>query len=326
MRGSPTPTPISTRWSIIYLYIILLVPFKEIERLLLVPTSTSSDIVSLYQRTGDVEAEVRSGRPQDATPEEMELIYAIVQDNPTIYLDELQDEIFSTTGANFSLPTLYRCLKRLGMSRKKVTYYARNQDLLHQVFYMNIMSRVVTSLDQLIFVDETGTDLRNARRLYGYSLRGIDISQRTPFTHKGRRHSAIAALNTSGVVGLKMVTGTSNSRTFLQFIDEQLLPILQPYPFPNSIVVLDNASIHHFHECKQMIESYGAFVVFLPPYSPKLNPIEEIFGMVKMWLRRNREFVLEEYARRGHIRYALLRAFLAISPEIAYNTIRHAGY
>eukprot|EP00732_Lithocolla_globosa_P002790 Lithocolla_globosa_v1_NODE_1954_length_2242_cov_6.186100.p1 type:complete len:326 gc:universal NODE_1954_length_2242_cov_6.186100:1055-2032(+) len=319
-------TPISLRWTVVYMFSLLGLTFAEIEHFTLVPESTSCDIVGLYQRTGDVEPGTRFGRPRDAMDEEMQLIFMTLQDNPTLFLDELQDIVSSITGHVFSIPTLFRCLRRLGITRKKLKYFAQRQDILHQAFFRNIMHQLVTNLNQLIFVDETGVDLRSTERLYGYSVRGVPVSRRHAYMYKGRRHSSIAALNISGIVGLKVIEGTNNALTFMQFIDEEILPILQPYPLPNSIVVLDNAAIHHVAIIAEMIESYGAFLIFLPPYSPILNPIEEIFALVKKWLQRNQEFVLDEYTNRGHIRYALNRAFVETSSEVAYNVIAHAGY
>src|SRR5215469_6939733 len=67
---------------------------------------------------------------------------------------------------------------------------------------------------------------------------------------------------------------------------------MSPYPGERSVLVMDNASIHHNEELVELIESGGAKVVFLPPYSPDFNPIEEAFSAIKAWLCRNRDFVM----------------------------------
>ena len=79
------------------------------------------------------------------------------------------------------------------------------------------------------------------------------------------------------------VQGTVNGDIFYNFVQSNILPHLMPFngTNPHSVLVLDNAAIHHIDGIKTMIEEVGALVLFLPPYSPDYNPIEEAFGKVK---------------------------------------------
>ena len=88
---------------------------------------------------------------------------------------------------------------------------------------------------------------------------------------------------------------------------------------PNSIVILDNASIHHAGDSVQLIESIGALVIFLPPYSPDMNPIEEIFSCVKSYFKAN-EAVLQVT---DDIEGFIAEAFATISRE---QWVKDAGY
>ena len=92
----------------------------------------------------------------------------------------------------------------------------------------------------------------------------------------GERISAIACISLHGLLDVKTVKGTSNSDTFSDFVQENLLPHLMPFDgiTLHSIVVLDNCAIHHTAEVKSMLEGIGVLVHFLPPYSPDFNPIE----------------------------------------------------
>ena len=83
--------------------------------------------------------------------------------------------------------------------------------------------------------------------------------------------------------------GSINGETFLDFIRRCLISVLVPFDgvSPNSIVVMDNASIHHVDSVVETILSVGALIRFLPPYSPGMNPIEEVFGEVKHYLQAN---------------------------------------
>ncbi len=70
-------------------------------------------------------------------------------------------------------------------------------------------------------------------------------------------------------------------------------PLLQAFPGPNSVVIMDNCAIHDKPALFAAVAARGAMVVFLPPYSPDYNPIEKLFGWLKQWLRRNRQLVFE---------------------------------
>jgi transposase len=88
---------------------------------------------------------------------------------------------------------------------------------------------------------------------------------------------------------------------------------MNPYPLKNSVIVLDNARIHHNAEWIKIVEGLGGHVKFLPAYSPDFNPIELAFGFIKAWLQRHRAFVeiLDDSA------YALMMACAEITPEMA---------
>ena len=90
---------------------------------------------------------------------------------------------------------------------------------------------------------------------------------------------------------------------------------------PNSIVILDNESIHHAGDSVQLIESIGALVIFLPPYSPDMNPIEEMFSCVK-YLKAN-EAVLQVT---DDIEGSITEAFATISREQCKAWVKDAGY
>ena len=80
-----------------------------------------------------------------------------------------------------------------------------------------------------------------------------------------------------------------NGEVFGDFVRRSLLPILQPFNGinPCSVVIMDNASIHHLEEIEDMITGVGAIIRFLPPYSPDLNPCEEVFAKIKAFLGAN---------------------------------------
>ena len=93
----------------------------------------------------------------------------------------------------------------------------------------------------------------------------------------------------SGVENAYISEGSVNGEVFGDFVRRSLLPILQPFNGinPCSVIIMDNASIHHLEEIEDMITGVGAIIRFLPPYSPDLNPCEEVFAKIKAFLGAN---------------------------------------
>jgi len=128
----------------------------------------------------------------------------------------------------------------------------------------------------LIWLDETGCDGRNTIRKCGYSLRGMPISDHRLLV-RGVRYSAIPVVSMEGIHDVYVTEGTVDGKRFSEFVRGSLLPILMPFNNinPRSVVIMDNASIHHVQEVSDLIETQaGARLHYLPPYSPDLNPAE----------------------------------------------------
>ncbi len=104
---------------------------------------------------------------------------------------------------------------------------------------------------------------------------------------RGERISTIAEIFSEGIQAMSIVRSTVDGDTFLEFIQRYLLPVLMPFNGvnPNSVVIMDNCSVHHVSGVESLITSVGALVNYLPPYSPNLNPIEECFSKVKACLK-----------------------------------------
>ena len=99
----------------------------------------------------------------------------------------------------------------------------------------------------------------------------------------------LTAYTIDGYIKALVFDGTCDGDIFEGFIIDQVLPLCNPYPNPRSVIVLDNASVHHKN--RQNIEAacrrHGVLLRFLPPYSPDFNPIEESFTDLKAWIRRH---------------------------------------
>ncbi len=111
--------------------------------------------------------------------------------------------------------------------------------------------------------------------------------------------------------------GSVDGDEFYDFTNSHLIPHLQPFPNPHSVVIMDNASIHHVEEAVKAIEDVGAVVHFLPPYSPDLNPIEETFSKVKSTMKS----LEERMTQTEDIETIALSAFCTITDDDCKNWI-----
>jgi transposase len=152
-------------------------------------------------------------------------------------------------------------------------------------------------------------------RLRGRAPVGQRLVDKTPHGH-WKTTSLIAALGVSGTCCSTVVDGAVNRDVFEAFVERVLAPELKP----GDVVILDNLSSHKGQKIRRLIESRGACVEFLPPYSPDLNPIEMVFAKVKQLLRslgcRTREALWT----------AMQSVLDAVTPSDALNCFRHCGY
>jgi transposase len=133
---------------------------------------------------------------------------------------------------------------------------------------------------RLIFIDETGTTTKMTR-LRGRARKGERLNAKAPFGHWGTQ-TFVAGLRCDGLVAPWVIDAPMNRAIFEAYVETQLLPVLQP----GDVVILDNLSSHKSETAERAIRSKGAWMLFLPPYSPDLNPIEMAFAKLKALLRK----------------------------------------
>ena len=133
---------------------------------------------------------------------------------------------------------------------------------------------------KIVFLDETGAKT-NMTRLYGRAPIGQRLVDRTPHGH-WVNNTYVCGLRYNRIVAPHVFVGAMNAARFLHYIETILLPTLRK----GDIVVMDNLSAHLDGRVKPLIESKGAKVLYLPAYSPDLNPIELSFSKLKSVLRK----------------------------------------
>ena len=296
--------------------------FREIAQHLQIAVNTAHRIFKRFEITGEVDPKQQPSRPFNRLLDDQHelLIIGLVAENPCLYLNEVCQRIYEATRTKVSGATVCRVLKRYGFTRKKARQMAKQRCVEFRAAFIAQISQF--DFRCFVWVDETGSDARNHIRKFGYEFRGL-----TPHYHRffarGKRVSAIAAISSDGFVGAELTTGSVNGDKFLEFIQGTLIPEMEPFDgsIKKSPVILDNCSVHHTTEVKQAFEDAGVLVIYLPPYSPDLNPIEETFSYVKYYLKDHDE-VLQSVKNPVMIIQA---AFRGITTEMSQGWISHSG-
>ena len=165
-----------------------------------------------------------------------------------------------------------------------------------------------------MFIDETWAKT-NMTRTHGRAPRGERLVAKVPHG-RWTTLTFLAALRHDRIDAPFVLDGPINGEWFRAWVDQLLIPTLSP----GDVVVLDNLGSHKGQAVKKAIRAAGAHLIFLPPYSPDLNPIEQVFSKLKALLRKANERTVEETWRRIGL---LLDTF---SPAECSNYLRHAGY
>lgn len=312
------------RWRVVWLRFARELSLRDISRNLCIGVGTVSRILCQFEATGDV-------RPKGPAKERRHLrvlddlhehfIIGLILERPTLELKEVCREIEAATCVKVSCSTLCRLLHRYGMTRKKIRVVAiQRSDTLRGQFMAELL---LFQRHTLVWLDETGSDRRNFMRKYGYAIRG-DRAIEKQFVVQGQRTNAIAAISSAGVVAYQLVSHTVDGTVFFDFIRSQLLPQLQPFDgeSPASVVIMDNLSVHHVEPVVCLLRESGVLVLFLPPYSPDLNPMEEAFSYIKYFLREHGD-IIDAFDSPTQVLHA---AFNSITSEQCNGWITHSGY
>ena len=259
---------------------------KRVAVNLCVDVATVHRTVKRFEATGCVSRNrqcTQNGSMKLSKPVKLTILHLVLE-RPGLYLWEIKQELKLLFNLDVSPAALCRFLKRNNFSRKKMQLVALQRDQDLRATYAIDVSLYPRHC--LVFVDETGCDRRDSLRRYGYTIRGRRLKCQKLLV-RGKRVSVIAAMSIEGILCLKMVHSTVTGDIFLDFVQKQLLPTLMIFngENPNSVVILDNCSVHHASGAADLIQEVGVLIHYLPPYSPDYNPIELLFSKVKTSLR-----------------------------------------
>ena len=165
-----------------------------------------------------------------------------------------------------------------------------------------------------MFIDETWCSTNMTRR-YGRAPRGQKAHAAVPHGH-WRTSTFVAALRTDGIIAPFVFDGAMNGAIFRFYVETQLAPALHR----GDVVVMDNLAAHKANVIRDLIEARGAILLYLPAYSPDLNPIELVFAKLKHLLRSAAERTIDR------LWTTLGTCLNHFHPSECANYIRHCGY
>jgi transposase len=169
-------------------------------------------------------------------------------------------------------------------------------------------------LERLAFIDETSLKT-NMVKTTGWALRGERLVDHAPFGHWNTQ-TFIAALRHDRLDAPWVIDGAMNAETFALYVETQLAPTLSP----GDVVILDNLSSHKTPKAADLLRDIGAWFLFLPPYSPDLNPIEMAFSKLKTLIRKAAARTYDQLWKDvGHV-------CDLFTEEECYNFFKAAGY
>jgi transposase len=203
-----------------------------------------------------------------------------------------------------------------GATAEKKSLHAQEQDTVAIQARRQAWWAAVSQLDpqRLVFQDESGATTEMTRR-YGRAPRGERVAEGTPAGH-WRTLTLLGAMSTRGVIAAMTVESHTDGDVFLAYIEQVLCPRLQE----GQVVIMDNLPAHKVEGVRRMIEAMGAELLYLPPYSPDFNPIEQAWSKIKQQLRSAKARTVES------LEAAITHALAQVTAHNASAWFAHCGY
>ena len=231
-------------------------------------------------------------------PTDGEALFEELMRTGWLYQDEIVYWLAIERGIYVSQSTVSRYLNKMNWSRRTLSPFSidRNEDLRQS--YRVRMSQYTQ--EDLVFLDES---IFNEKSGWWHKAYG-PVGHESRYTQDIQRGSTWAILpaytSTHGYLPCTGIKGYYNHEQFIQWIQSQLIPTLRHfYGDRPMVIVLDNVSIHTNDNVRQVLESAGYLVQYLPPYSPDYNPIELTFSVLKAWIKGNYVYMRKRFGRNG---------------------------
>jgi transposase len=288
---------------------------KEVADLFNMALSTVGGFIRRKRETGNVSPDKFGGYKTFLLEPHADLVKELVAEQPDSTLAELQVRL-AKEKVKVSQSGISRFLHHIKLTFKKKSLHAAEQDRSDVAAARNALREEQLILDpkKLVFIDETAATTKMTR-LYGRAPQGKRLVDKVPHGH-WKTTTFICGLRHDGVTAPFVLDGPMDGPHFLAYVEQILAPTLRK----GQIVLLDNVSTHKVDGVEEAIEARGARAVFLPAYSPDLNPIEQLFAKLKSFLRKMKARTVEELWR------AIASFLKVVSKEECKAYLANSGY
>ncbi len=287
---------------------------REAARRFAVSPSSAINLVRRWRETGSYAPGRIGGQKKRKLAGREDWLHAVMASEPDITLAELQKRL-AGEGVDISQQAINTTLRALGYSYKK-THRAAEQDRADVARKREHKTRWQSWLkpERLVFIDETGAKT-NMARLRGRCRRGERLLAAVTWGH-WKTTTFVAGLRLSGLTAPMVLDGAMNGAAFRAYTEQFLAPSLEP----GDIVIMDNLSSHKVAGVREAITAVDAYLLYLPPYSPDLNPIEQAFSKLKALLRSASARTVDDLWE------AIAEIIELFPPEECANYFRNSGY
>lgn len=282
-------------------------------------------IRSTYTRYGTATTPAkRTGPDPKITPLMLDALYIQIAKEQHMTRQEMATFLYKKYGEEVSVTCITRALQAGQITWKTMRRVALQQLPQLRHFYQYLLKIAGVKAPHCVFVDESGMNPPDALRTKGWAKAGITPILKAKFQRENRVQ-ILSAYTLKGIKLSRVFTGATDKVLFEDFI-EQLLQHCGKWPEPESVIIMDNASFHFSDKIEDMCKKAGVRLFMTAPYTPRTNPIEEHFGVLKTVARsKHREHT--DLRRRSFEDYvkACIKA-LSNRSDIAEGHFRNAGF
>jgi len=215
------------------------------------------------------------------------IINDTVIDNPFITIKDIKNNLENKLNIKISLTGVFIHVKRNGFSFKKVSkrmYRNLNEIKIKVKEFRKIIKKI--KLSDIVCLDESGIK-ENMCEDYGWSKKGKKIIKYTKSHPK--KYSVMMTINKEKIISSKIYDKNINSEIFYNYMKDDLLPIIK-----NKYILMDNIPFHKSEKIGELVKGTTNKLLFIPPYCPDFNPIENVFHILKQKIRKNVENINSE--------------------------------
>jgi transposase len=289
---------------------------RETARIFQVSPNTVYLLTQLFNETGSLNPRDNlHERPYLITPEGEQYLCLLLSKEVDLTLEELCNRYEQAYGIRVGIGTMYNTLERLNITRKKKTFHdpKKNSDAAKVEKESYDAQLELIEPDKRLYLDETGSCL-NMTPLYGRSQQGERVYDEKPVS-PGTSVSTVAILSEDGIKAQYTYTESLTAKLFILYLETSVLPIFES----GQTLIMDRHPVHRAKIVQNYLKQNNVKFLYLPAYSPELNPIEEAFSKIKQYIKKQKARTIDK------LLIVLKKAFEIITVNDVKGYFNHAA-